>query len=60
MLSHTTLAMYYENTFALAQHHNYSISDIETLVPFEKYIYVDMLVAFIQKQKEEVERLNGR
>jgi hypothetical protein len=40
-------------TFALAQHHKYSISDIEGLVPYERDLYFQMLVNFIEKQKEK-------
>ena len=32
------------------QHHNYSLSDIETLMPWERDIYVQMLVEFIKEQ----------
>jgi hypothetical protein len=39
--------------FALAQHHKYSISDIENLVPYERDIYFTMLIEFIEQQKEE-------
>lgn len=38
--------------FAMAQHYGYSIGDIESLLPFERDIFVDMLVEFIKKQKE--------
>jgi hypothetical protein len=34
------------------QHYQYSISDVEDLMPFERDIFVDMLVEFIEKQKE--------
>lgn len=56
MLSHTTLAVYYENIFSLAQHHKYSITEIENLIPFERDIYVEMLLNFLRKQKEEYEK----
>ena len=59
MLSHTTLAAHYENMFALAQHHNYSFDEMEKMIPFERYIYLDMLIEFLKEQKEEAER-NGR
>jgi hypothetical protein len=36
----------------MAQHYNYSIQDIENLLPFERDIFVDMLIEFIRKQKE--------
>jgi len=35
------------------QHHNYSLSDLENMVPWEREIYVGLLVEFIEKQEEE-------
>jgi hypothetical protein len=42
----------------LAQHHKYSIDEIEKLIPFERDIYVEMLLAYLEKQKEEAEKRN--
>jgi hypothetical protein len=36
----------------LAQHHKYSIDEIENLVPYERDIYVDMLITFLNEKKE--------
>jgi hypothetical protein len=38
----------------LAQHHKYSLTEIEDLIPFERDIYVELLKAFLE---EEAERL---
>ena len=35
------------------QHHNYSLSDLENMMPWEREIYVDMLVQFIKEQNEK-------
>lgn len=56
MLCHTNLVVYYETIFAMAQHHKYQISEIEALIPFERDIYMTMLVHYIS-QKEEQSRL---
>ena len=56
MLCHTNLMVYYKNTFGLAQHHKYSISDIEGLLPYERDIYVAMLVDHLKKEKEKWEQ----
>jgi hypothetical protein len=40
------------------QHHNYSLSDIETLMPWERDIYVQMLVDFIKEQNKKQEEKN--
>jgi hypothetical protein len=41
--------------FSLAQHHKYSITEIESLIPYERDLYVDMLMEFLEKQKQEIE-----
>jgi hypothetical protein len=46
------LANYYQTLFALAQHHKYSIDVIENLLPFERDIYVDLLLSFLNEKKE--------
>jgi len=55
-MSHTSLARYYSMIFALAQHHKYSISDIEGLIPYERDLYVDMLMDYLEEQKQELEK----
>ena len=50
MLSHISLGTYYKTMFAMAQHHKYSITDLENLMPFERDIYVDMLLDYIEEQ----------
>jgi len=46
--------------FSLAQHHKYSISDVENLMPFERDIYVDMLVTYIKQQEEAQNNAQNR
>lgn len=41
--------------FSMAQHHKYSISEIEDLIPYERDLYVDMLIAYLEEQKQELE-----
>jgi DNA replication initiation complex subunit (GINS family) len=53
MLSHTSLRMYYYKIFSMAQHHKYSITEIEGMMPYERDIYFNLLVDFIEKQKEK-------
>lgn len=53
-LSHATLKGYYEIIFSLAQHHKYSINDIENLIPYERDLYVDMLLEYIKQQEQAV------
>jgi hypothetical protein len=45
----------------LAQHHKYSIEDIENIIPFERDIYVTLLNEYLKKIEEEQKaKKNGR
>ena len=35
------------------QHHNYVLSDIENMVPWERDIYVQMLIDYIKEQNKK-------
>jgi len=35
------------------QHHNYSLSDLESMLPWEREIYVEMLAQFIKEENEK-------
>ena len=42
------------------QHHNYSLGDLENMIPFEREIYVDMLVTYIKEENERIKKQNQR
>jgi len=56
ILSHNTLANYYQTNFSLMQHHKYSLSDIDNMIPWERDIYVKMLIDYLDKLREEQEK----
>jgi len=60
MLSHDNLSNYYKTNFALMQHHNYSLSELDSMMPWEREIYVGLLAEFLQKEKERQERENAK
>ncbi len=35
------------------QHHDYSLSEIDGLIPWEREIYMNMLEEFLKQQEEE-------
>jgi hypothetical protein len=57
-LSHNTLENYYSVNFALVQHHKYSITEVDNLIPFERDLYVDMLSRFIKQTEEAKKKSN--
>ena len=54
MCSHNTLANYYQLTFQLMQHHKYSLTEVENLIPFERDIYVEMLIAHVEEENRKL------
>ena len=38
------------------QHHKYSITEIENMIPWERDIYVDMLINYIKEENERRKR----
>jgi hypothetical protein len=37
------------------QHHNYSLADLEDMLPWEREIYVDMLIEHIKEENQKAE-----
>ena len=44
------------------QHHNYSLSDLENMLPWEREIYVDMLITYVKEEnrKEKERQAKGK
>tara|TARA_B100000482_G_scaffold121536_1_gene87896 strand:+ start:440 stop:583 length:144 start_codon:yes stop_codon:yes gene_type:complete len=42
------------------QHHNYSLGDIEGLIPWEREIYVQMLIDHIKEENKRIKEKNLR
>lgn len=43
--------------FSLMQHHKYSLTELDNLIPWEKQIYVTMLAQFMKEQNEQMKML---
>lgn len=46
-----TLVNHLKTTFNLVQHHKWSYSDLQEMVPWEKSLYVDMLAQYLEDEK---------
>lgn len=51
MLNHMSLQTYYHTVFNMVQHHRYTLTELENLVPYELDIFVDFLAAFLKEQE---------
>jgi len=46
---------YYKTNFALMHHHKYSLSEIENMMPFERQVYVSLLMQHLEQVKQQQE-----
>lgn len=53
-LSHDNMFNYYKTNFALMQHHNYSLTELESMIPWEREVYVTMLIEYIKEENERI------
>ena len=44
----------------MMQHHNYSLVDLENMMPWEREIYVGLLLEFIKEQEEEQKKQQSK
>jgi hypothetical protein len=45
----------------MAHHHKWSLTELENMLPWEKFTYVDLLNAFIQEEEQKAkDRENER
>ena len=51
---------YYQINFALMQHHNYSLTEIDEMIPWERDIYLTLLKKHIEKTNEETRAQNEK
>ena len=58
-MSHEDLASYYQINFALMQHHKYSLTELENMIPWEREIYLALLQNYIVEENLKAQQQNG-
>lgn len=49
-MAHTDLESYFKVNFSLMQHHKYSLTELENMIPWEKEIYLTYLSQYIEEE----------
>ena len=49
-MAHMNLESYFILNFALMQHHKYSLTEIENMMPWERDIYLGLLNQYIEEE----------
>ena len=53
---HDSLKNMFETNFALMQHHKYSLTELENMKPWERDVYVNLLIAHLQEQERKAKQ----
>ena len=46
--------------FGLIQHHNWGLTEIENMIPWEREVYVSLLLQWLEEEKERMEQEQQR
>ena len=44
------------SNFAMMQYHNYSLSELENMIPWEREVYVKLLIRHLEEEKQRDEK----
>ena len=56
---HDSLMNHYKTNFALMQHHKYSLTELENMMPWERDVYVNLLITHLQEEERRMNKQNG-
>ena len=58
-MAHTSLESYYNTNFQLMQHHKYSLTELENMMPWEREVYVSLLQTYIEEENLKAKQSSG-
>jgi hypothetical protein len=59
-LAKDSLEDYYRTNFSLMQHHKYSLTELENMMPWEREVYNSMLINYIREENEKLKQKQQR
>ncbi|MBT89979.1 MAG: hypothetical protein CL921_00265 [Deltaproteobacteria bacterium] len=48
---HDSLENYFKTNFALMQHHKYSLTELENMIPWERDVYITLLIQYLKEEE---------
>ena len=58
-MAHIDLESFYKLNFALIQHHKYSLTEIENMMPWEREVYLGLLNQYIEEENLKAQQANN-
>tara|TARA_Y100000287_G_C14227581_1_gene359876 strand:- start:901 stop:1074 length:174 start_codon:yes stop_codon:yes gene_type:complete len=50
----------FETNFALMQHHKYSLTELEDMMPWERDVYVNLLMRYLREEEARQRQQSGQ
>tara|TARA_Y100000004_G_scaffold197025_1_gene269334 strand:- start:5889 stop:6068 length:180 start_codon:yes stop_codon:yes gene_type:complete len=51
---------YYQVNFQMMQHHKYSLTELDNMIPWERDIYVGLLTQWVEEENKRIQAENAR
>ena len=58
-MAHMDLESYFKTNFALMQHHKYSLTELENMIPWEREVYLTLLQQYIEEENLKAQQEQG-
>ena len=58
-MAHEDLESYFKTNFALMQHHKYSLTELENMIPWKREVYLTLLQQYIEEQNLKAQQEHG-
>ena len=58
-MAHEDLESYFKTNFALMQHHKYSLTELENMIPWEIEVYLTLLQQYIEEENLKAQQEQG-
>ena len=58
-MAHEDLESYFKTNFTFIQHHKYSLTELENMIPWERDIYLTLLQQYIEEEKLKAQQEQG-
>ena len=58
-MAHEDLESYFKTNFALMQHHKYSLTELENMIPWEREVYLTLLQQSIEEENLKAQQEQG-
>jgi hypothetical protein len=57
---HNSLKNYYETNFALVQYHKWDLEFVENMIPWEREIYIQLLMDYLKEEERRYKEQTRR